>query len=241
VNQEAIITPWTGRLARGAAFTGIGGALLAIVGSYGSGFGLWPFEIGFLFIGLAILCAVVALLIGTIALAKGARGASLLIGMVCALIFAGIMAYWVNRGVSNPPIHDISTDLINPPTLTKLSLRPDNLIGVTTIENWRAVHAQSFPDIAPITLAKPPSEAIKVVEALVRERGWAVALVVPDRIEATETASPFQFKDDVVVTVTLAPDGASSIVNMRSVSRVGLSDLGVNAARVRAFLADLKG
>ena len=78
-------------------------------------------------------------------------------------------------------------------------------------------------------------------EALVRARGWAVALVTPDRIEATETASPFAFKDDVIITVAAGADGKGSVVNIRSVSRLGVSDLGVNAARVRALMADLKG
>ncbi|MGL5839140.1 MAG: DUF1499 domain-containing protein, partial [Sphingorhabdus sp.] len=51
----------------------------------------------------------------------------------------------------------------------------------------------------------------------------------------------FRFKDDVVVRVRPTEDAKGSIVDMRSISRVGVSDLGMNAKRVRAFLADLTG
>jgi uncharacterized protein (DUF1499 family) len=58
-------------------------------------------------------------------------------------------------------------------------------------------------------------------------------------LEATETTFFFRFKDDVVVRARPAP-GGGSLVDMRSISRVGGSDVGLNAKRVRAFLADLQ-
>ncbi|HEV2866129.1 MAG TPA: DUF1499 domain-containing protein, partial [Allosphingosinicella sp.] len=50
----------------------------------------------------------------------------------------------------------------------------------------------------------------------------------------------FRFRDNVVVRVRPDSDGSGSVVDMRSISRVGVSDVGVNARRVRAFLADLQ-
>ena len=58
------------------------------------------------------------------------------------------------------------------------------------------------------------------------------------RIEATDTTFWFRFKDDVALRVSAVPDGTSR-VDMRSVSRLGRSDLGTNARRIREFLADL--
>jgi uncharacterized protein (DUF1499 family) len=80
-------------------------------------------------------------------------------------------------------------------------------------------------------------------EQLARERGWAVAGVDPaaGTLEATATTLFFRFKDDVVLRVRSdleRPGG--SVVDMRSISRVGGSDIGVNAKRVRRFLADLQ-
>jgi len=83
---------------------------------------------------------------------------------------------------------------------------------------------------------------VRRAEALARDRGWVVANVDARAgiVEATATTLFFRFKDDVVVRVR--PDPArpgGSVVDMRSISRVGGSDVGVNAARIRAFLADL--
>jgi len=61
---------------------------------------------------------------------------------------------------------------------------------------------------------------------------------VAGRIEATDTTFWFGFKDDIVVRVAPAPGG--SRVDVRSTSRVGLSDVGTNAARIRKYLRALQ-
>jgi len=58
------------------------------------------------------------------------------------------------------------------------------------------------------------------------------------RIEANTTSMLYGFTDDVVVRVVA--DGAGSKVDVRSKSRVGRSDLGQNAKRIRAFLRELQ-
>ena len=234
----AQMSPWTRRFSKTALTGGVGAAILALVGSYGSGFGFWNFEIGFLFLAAALVLAIAGLITGITALIKGGAKASTWVGLICSVAFLGIMGYVINMGVSNPPLHDISTDLANPPAFKELKLRSDNLVGVDTIENWRVVHAKALPDIKPINSTLSPADAIDKAESLVKARGWAVAMVTADRIEATDTVSPFKFKDDVVIIATPGPDGQGSTINIRSVSRVGLSDLGFNAARVRALMAD---
>jgi uncharacterized protein (DUF1499 family) len=59
------------------------------------------------------------------------------------------------------------------------------------------------------------------------------------RIEATATTPWFGFRDDIVVRIVPADGG--SRVDVRSVSRVGKGDLGVNARRIREFLGRLGG
>jgi uncharacterized protein (DUF1499 family) len=56
-------------------------------------------------------------------------------------------------------------------------------------------------------------------------------------VEATDTTGWFGFKDDISIRVRPDPNG--SRVDVRSVSRVGRSDIGANATRVRDFLARL--
>jgi uncharacterized protein (DUF1499 family) len=58
------------------------------------------------------------------------------------------------------------------------------------------------------------------------------------RIEATATSRIFRFVDDVVIRVR--DDGGETVVDVRSRSRMGQSDLGANSARIRAYLADLQ-
>jgi uncharacterized protein (DUF1499 family) len=67
------------------------------------------------------------------------------------------------------------------------------------------------------------------------EMGWEIVATDPTRhrFEATARTSVFYFADDIVVAVTPAANG--SRVDMRGVSRVGRSDQGINAARIRTF------
>jgi uncharacterized protein (DUF1499 family) len=76
--------------------------------------------------------------------------------------------------------------------------------------------------------------------AAARAMGWEVVAAdrASGRIEATDTTRFFGFKDDVVIRVQAAPGG--SRVDVRSVSRVGGSDVGTNATRIRAYLARLR-
>ena len=140
-----------------------------------------------------------------------------------------------------PPLHDITTNLDDPPAFRTLPLREDNLVPFTSIDEWRAAHRAGYPDIAPILLELPPAEALARARALAEARGWEIAgyNAATGHLEATATAGYLRFYDDVVIRVTPVADG-SSRVDMRSVSRVGVSDLGYNAARIRDFLADMQ-
>ena len=103
-----------------------------------------------------------------------------------------------------------------------------------------SVGVAAYPEIQPLFLPLSPTEAYQKTLALVRTRGWEVVAedAAGRRIEATDTTFWFRFKDDVALRVSALPDGTSR-VDMRSVSRIGRSDIGTNARRVREFLADL--
>jgi uncharacterized protein (DUF1499 family) len=75
--------------------------------------------------------------------------------------------------------------------------------------------------------------------AAARAQGWEIVAAVPaeGRIEATDTTRFFGFKDDIVIRVKA--EGAGSRVDVRSLSRVGKSDVGKNASRIRAYLIAL--
>jgi uncharacterized protein (DUF1499 family) len=206
--------------------------------------GLWDFTTGFkllrwaAYLGLASMAAALAAL-----LTRTGRRPVLL--QVAALLIGGGVAYmpwhWLQLARRVPPIHDISTDLGHPPEFVAvLPLRagaPNSAVygGPEVASAQRA----GYPDLTSLMVHLPPGPAFGRALASARAMGWT--LVAADssagRIEATATTPWFGFKDDVVIRV--APDPAGSRVDVRSVSRVGGSDVGTNARRIRAYLARL--
>ena len=108
-------------------------------------------------------------------------------------------------------------------------------------EETAAQQRGAYPEIKPQVLSVPPDEAFERALAVTREMGWEIVAAEKSegRIEATDTTFWFGFKDDVVIRIQ--PVEAGSRMDVRSASRVGVGDLGVNAARIRRFLERLQG
>lgn len=248
---------WARHVSRAAIGLAVGGVAAALIAAAGTGTGLWHFRTGFAILRYAFYAAIAG---GLLAIAAHvvARGTGLRTGrtnLAAFLIAGAFVAYLVTHIVtarSVPAIHDITTDLADPPRPVVLPLRADNLekipdndrkdlAALAPEERWKAIHREGYGDLRPLTLAMPRDAAFDRALALVRARGWDVAAAdrASGRIEATDTTLFFRFKDDVVIRVAPAPGGAR--VDMRSISRVGGSDVGVNAKRIRAFLSDLAG
>lgn len=238
-----------------------GGALLwGLISAVGVGWGLWSWSSGLTGVMWSFILAIGAILFGILfawrAKKSGISRPKLLrwIGMLSAIAYAGWIGTFVMAGISVPAIHDISTDLADPPAFVTLALRADNLDaipgegddemkGMNPQQRWVIVHQKAYGDIRSVRIDEPVPTVIAKAERLAKARGWDVAVSLPEegRFEATETSAFFRFKDDIVLRVKPTETGDGSIVDMRSVSRVGSSDLGVNAKRVRSFLADLSG
>ena len=192
------------------------------------------------------LISALALILGIAGLVIGRKGANPawrrgIVGVAISFAYVGFLATRPLVAGDAPAIHDVTTDLANPPQFEVLPLRSDNLAGVGTMENWRKIHAEAYGDLAPITLSKPVAEATTDAVRLASEAGWQIASSDPARghVEATASVSYIRFQDDVVIRIVQTADGRHSRVDMRSVSRVGVGDLGVNAKRVRSFLQAL--
>ena len=137
-----------------------------------------------------------------------------------------------------PLIHDISTDLDDPPVFVAVLPLRKNAFNAAD-HGGPAVAAEqrrAYPDVKPLDLAAAPAEALRRAEQAARAMGWEIVAVVPEagRIEATARTRWLRFADDVVIRVRAREGG--SRVDMRSVSRLGLGDLGTNARRVRDYL-----
>jgi uncharacterized protein (DUF1499 family) len=186
--------------------------------------------------------ALVALIAGGVSYSRGARmGLTLsIVALIAALTALAVPYSWQRRAQSLPRIHDISTDLENPPQFEAVvPLRKD---APNSLERPPVIAEQQrkgYPDLQPLTLSVPRDQAFDRALAVAQEKGWEIVTAdkASGRIEATDTTRWFGFKDDVVIRLT--PWGAGTRVDVRSVSRVGLSDIGTNARRIEDFLDSL--
>lgn len=250
---------WGRRLSWIALALSLGGLAAALIAAAGSGVGAWPFRTGFGILRYAFYAAIAGGLLAIVAFVIARRGGVSTgrinaAAFVIAAAFGAYLTSQIATARSVPAIHDASTDLAEMPQFATLQVRADNLENVPDDgrpdlaaldpeSRWKAIHRESYGDLKGIRLPLDVTQTTQRVEALVRARGWEVARV--DRqagiVEATATTLFFRFKDDVVLRVRPDPkQPGGSIVDMRSISRVGGSDVGVNAARIRAFLADLQ-
>jgi uncharacterized protein (DUF1499 family) len=244
-----------GRTVLGGALLAVGGSLVAALGS---GWGLWSFGPALRVVFFAgIACGLILILaIGGWGWAQRKQRPvawrRLGPGMLIAAAFLLYFLRFVWLGTTLPAIHDISSDPADPPAFVAIAPRADSetavpgaddpaMQGLSSRQRLARMQAGAYGDIRSVRLETTPQQAFDRAAALVESRGWEMVASDPaaGRIEATDTSTFFRFRDDVVIRVRPAESGNASIVDMRSVSRVGQHDFGVNANRVRAFLADL--
>jgi len=225
---------------------------MVVLAGPGTKMGWWTFITGLrtlfkwgAYLGIAaIVLAIVALLV---ARRRAGRGT---LAMGIAAVLLGLVAWGIPWGFRHkargvPPIHDITTDWVNPPALVQSrALRDTSGEHLNTAayegDSIAAQQRKAYPDIRPVMLAMNPDQAYAAVLRTAQGMGWQDVDANRDArtVEAVAVTSWFGFKDDVVIRVT--PASGISRVDIRSVSRVGRSDVGANAARIRAFAAKLK-
>jgi uncharacterized protein (DUF1499 family) len=220
----------------------LGLILLAVAGpSYR--IGVLSLANAFILLRWAEYAGIAAAVLGLIAASLGyARHVRVQFLVAIPAFFAGLVAVGVpfefqRRGRNVPPIHDISTDLENPPVFEAVvPLRADASNSLERTSEVTEMQRRGYPDLAPITLPIPVEQAFARALAVAQEEGWQIVTADKGtgRIEATDTTPWFGFTDDIVVRLT--PWGAGTRVDVRSVSRVGLGDTGTNARRIRRYL-----
>ena len=222
---------------------------IAITAAMGAGAGarlsLWDFRQGFRILNWAAyfgIAGTVLSLVGAVLgrPGKGRRGFLLAVaGVVLGALAFGVPGNWYSIAKRVPMIHDITTDTENPPMFVSvLALRKD--APNSAAYGGPGIAAQqhaAYPDIRPLVSDIPPAKAYERAHTVARRMCWKIVdeNQAEGRIEATATTRWFGFKDDIVIRI--APSaGNGSRVDIRSVSRVGRSDVGTNARRIRAFL-----
>lgn len=224
------------------------GALTLVLSGVGSRWDWWDFRTGFLIFRWTLyggLGAIVVALAGLVLALLARAGRTALLSLVTLALLAAVGAVPVThlRAAGRvPPIHDISTDLDDPPRFVAVLPRRRGAPNEAE-RGGPALAAQQragYPDLGPLRSSAPPERVFPRAIDVARSLGWEIVATAPveGRLEATDRTRWFGFRDDVVVRVR--PDGAGSRIDVRSVSRVGRSDLGTNARRIHAFLEALR-
>jgi uncharacterized protein (DUF1499 family) len=224
--------------------TSIFGAALLPIGALGTRFGVWGFQTGLLVVAVGTAVALVGLLATIIAGIVIARKRytvernPVLMGMVVNVLVVAVMGIQFYSASAAPPIHNISTDTENPPEFRAIvALRGDSSNPLEyDAEKLAPQQSSAYPWVKTLTVDASVADTVAQSTRVLKEMGLEIVTEDPAAglVEATATTFWFGFKDDVVVRVVA--QGSESVVDARSVSRVGLSDLGANARRIGEFL-----
>lgn len=194
------------------------------------------------YLGLFVIILACLLLI-CLWFSRSKKGLSLLLlSIALVLIVLAPLSYQYYLVNKLPAIHDITTDTENPPQYVYVvNQRPTESNSLEYAGEIIALQQhQAYPNIVPIETDEDPQDALEIAVDIAERIGWQIVAVNEDQgvIEATDTSFWFGFTDDVIVRVT--PHNAGSRVDIRSVSRVGRSDIGANAARIERFINGFK-
>lgn len=230
----------------------IGGVVAFValpIGALGTKFGVWEFTLGFMLLAVGVVLATAVFFLGLIAVIVShirqmtAGRNSSAIGLGFGILVLGIVLGPAMSAFSVPPIHNITTDTENPPAFNKIAALRDEL-KTPNPHAYDAKYAEqqkpAYPQLKSLISSSNVADMMGKVTAAIETMGMEVVAVdaAAGVVEATDETFWFGFKDDVVVRVK--PEGTGSIVDVRSVSRVGQSDLGKNAQRIGELLSHLK-
>lgn len=236
-------TPLLARIALGLAVLAV---LLVLFAGPGSRFGVWHFRTGFTLMTWGSYLAIAAFLLALVG-AVQARGRRRGLGTAALALVLALVAFlppWLFRRTAQgvPAIHDITTDTRNPPAFVSVvPLRADAPNPVEYEgETIARQQVEAYPDVRPLMLAMTPDSAFTAARQAAEEMGWEIVDTnrADGRIEASDVTPWWGFTDDVVIRVS--PASGIARVDVRSKSRVGGSDVGANAARIRAYLDRLR-
>jgi uncharacterized protein (DUF1499 family) len=213
--------------------------------------GWWHFRFAFTWLmtasgvtaAAAVILSLAVLLLGWPGLSAGGS-AMAATSLVLGAVLVYVPWYYDRLRKKVPRIHDITTDVENPPEFTAVLPARSAENAATAIyagPELARLQKSYYPDVAPLDIALSAAKAFDLALSVASSMpGWHSVSGDPasGRIEASQTSRWFRFTDDVVIRVTA--HGSGSRVDMRSLSRQGRSDFGVNAARIRRYMAALR-
>lgn len=235
-------------------------AVVIFVGAVGTKLHLWSWKAGFVAVmvrgpmgmgwapALTALAIVVAL-IGLVISIWADLWRRSLTALVVSILTMAVFIVMGGQAKKAPPIHDVATDWSQPMMFSDRVMRmrgpsanpvpPDAVMTSGPLKGQKIsdINARTCPGAKPVMLPDPPENAYATAKKALTGDGLKIVTDDPKagRLEAVATSFWYGFKDDVLVQVK--PEGAGSRIDMRSVSRVGVSDLGQNCERVSRLAA----
>jgi hypothetical protein len=247
------VLPWLAKL----SFAGfVLSLVIGVAAGFGTRLGFWDFRFGLsVLLRWSIYFGLAGFALGLVwavwaAIANRGEAARLgAIGLIGSIAVLATPLYGIYVAKTSPAIHDVSTDTEHPPVFVSLmsqrpgAVNPPDYDGPRMAEGpdgkkatTEALQRKYYPDIHSRAELTSPEKLFSRAQKAADDMGWNIVSVVPDegRIEATDTSFWFGFTDDIVIRVK--PAGVGARLDIRSKSRVGTSDIGKNAARIRAYL-----
>ncbi len=259
----------SGKFAQFALYLSLALIAWFAVATFGTKFGLIDWKVGLMtmtftwglyLIGLTALIAAIAL-VWTLLKAPRSGWFKALIALAIPGVFFAALGATKATGESVPPIYDITTNTANPPmysedkTALRTSLGANPLLDFHTplgeMEQWQGERfadvggktsadliASFYPELRTAVLPVSPDIAAQMVADAMNDAGFADVRMENGRVEGVAETFLYGFKDDVAARITAVEGGSE--VDFRSTSRVGLSDLGANARRIKKLLDALE-
>jgi uncharacterized protein (DUF1499 family) len=213
------------------------------------------FRNSFLIFIVSALIGFIVLVLSIFKLSKGqdSESKALLISIVLTAIPLGLLGSNIIKARTLPFIHDITTDIQNPPQFVAAVTDRTSDDHPVDYEGDAVAQLQvaGYPNLTTLELNQPVESVLAQAQNVVKDLGWVVlasnTTQSPFTLEAVDESFLFGFKDDIVIRMEAftTPEQnvdvpAKTRVDVRSMSRVGKSDLGANAARIESFLEALQ-
>lgn len=220
-----------------ASFASLG---LLILGPVINKLGVASVFVGMSMLMIAVLLSIIVVIMGALSLRKSANPANhsrLRIASLLALPALLALAVMMSGGRGPVMMHDISTDTTNPPVFTAgVTERGAKSNSLEYNTEKSALQAKGYPDIKSINSTLDSAAAFARATETAEKMGWEIyrSDAANGMIEGVATTKWFSFKDDIAIRITA--NGTGSIIDVRSISRVGKGDTGTNAKRVREFI-----
>ncbi len=149
---------------------------------------------------------------------------------------------------ASPPFYDVSTDFDAPPQFPlNMPARLQWMNPLTErVDGDPLSQLSAYPDVVGRRYDAAPDRVTQGVEATLKAFGWNVITrdaAQPEqnaiRFAATAHSFVLGLKSDIVI--RLLDEGETTYVDMRSLSRYGKRDMGLNAEFITEFLGALEG